>query len=116
MRRHPKRTSVDPDSPRAWATDDQSGFITNHDELRWQYDWAGTQLVNKRLLVHPDFLDLPQRQLGSLVLPPDPVPIMNARPENYPIDEEQDVRVTMDGSVRVLMGTVNPRLRITMGD
>lgn len=73
-------------------------------------------MVNKQLLVHADELDEPQRQLGTLILPPDPTPIMNARPENYPIDEEQDVRITMDGSVRVLMGVVNAKLRVTVGD
>ena len=31
--------------------------------------------------------DEPQRQLGTIILPPDPVSIPNARPEPYPIDE-----------------------------
>lgn len=32
-------------------------------------------------------LDKPQRQLGTIILSPDPVPLKNARPENYPVDE-----------------------------
>lgn len=55
--------------------------------MQWQYEWAGTQLVNKRVLVHPDELDRPNRQLGTIFIPPDPLPIPNARPEGYPIDE-----------------------------
>lgn len=53
----------------------------------WQLDWAGTQLINKRILVSRDEYDEPQRQLGTIILPPDPVSIPNARPEPYPIDE-----------------------------
>ena len=53
----------------------------------FQHEWAGTGLINTRILVSPDELDVPQRQLGAVILPPDPPPIMNARPENYAIDE-----------------------------
>lgn len=59
--------------------------------MRWQYDWAGTDLINKRILVSVDELDEPQRQLGTVILPPDPTPIMNARPEPYDIDEESSL-------------------------
>jgi hypothetical protein len=115
-RPHPKHTITDPDSPRAWATCDRTGFLGNHDDLQWQYEWAGTSLVNQRRLVLTDYLDEPQRQLGTLILPPDPPSIMNARVENYTIDEEQSTRVTMDGSVRVLIGNINPPQRITIGE
>ncbi len=55
--------------------------------MEWQYDWAGTQLINKRILCVPDEIDKPQRQLGTIILPPDPPSIINARPEPYFIDE-----------------------------
>lgn len=87
MRPHPRRAATDPSSPRAWATDDRSGFVGNHENLCWQFDWAGTGLVNKRILVYADELDVPQRQLGTIILPPDPPSIMNARVEGYAIDE-----------------------------
>lgn len=102
MRRHPRRASVDPTRPRAWGTDDRSGFVGNHEDMIWQYDWRGTQLVSKRILVYPDMLDVPQRQLGTIFLPPDPVSITNARPERYAIDE-QTYRITMDGTQRYQM-------------
>jgi hypothetical protein len=41
--------------------------------------------TNIRVL--PQYLDKPQRQLGANILSPDPVPLQNARPEQYPIDE-----------------------------
>jgi hypothetical protein len=86
MRRHPRRASVDPSWPRAWATSDRNGFISNHADMRWQFEWAGKGLINKNILVSADELDEPQRQLGTLVLPPDPPPIMNARPGGLDID------------------------------
>lgn len=115
MRRHPRRAETDPSAPEAWATDDRSGFVGNHRDLRWQYEWAGLKLVNKRILVFEDELDQPQRQLGTIILPPDPLPIDNARPENYAIDEEPvSVRYTMDGRIRVIMavGVSHPLERI----
>ena len=99
MRRHPRRAAVDRTSPRAWATDDRSGFIGNHENLRWQFDWAGTSLVNKRILVYEDELDKPQRQLGTVILPPDPPPIMNARPEPYAIDEVSSENYTAENGI-----------------
>lgn len=56
--------------------------------MQWQWDWRGTGLQNLRILVAECELDEPQRQLGAIILPIDPPPIMNARPEPYAIDEE----------------------------
>jgi hypothetical protein len=113
MRPHPRRTSTNPSSPRAWGTDDRSGFVGDHENMCWQYDWAGTGLVNKHILVYPDQLDQPQRQLGTIILPPDPLPIMNARAEQYNIDEYPvSTRYTMDGRVRVVAYKPYPHERI----
>jgi hypothetical protein len=78
------RASVSPYSPRAHAVCDRCGFRFNHDRLGWQYQWQGPRLQNIRLLVCPNgCLDKPQEQLRTIVLPPDPIPISNARPEDY---------------------------------
>src|SRR5215813_3101997 len=69
--------------PRSHAICDRCGFRYNHDDLQWQYQWAGPRLQNLRLLVCKTCLDIPQEQLRTIVLPPDPVPIANPRPENY---------------------------------
>lgn len=108
MRRHPRRTQTDPSRPEAWSTCDRSGFVGQHNDMQWQWEWQGTTLINKRILVVPDMLDQPNRQLGTIVLPPDPTPIMNARIEPYFIDE-QTFRLQQNGVQRLLMdGT--PRL------
>ena len=96
MRPHPKRAATDPRRPQAWGTCDRSGFVTNQKKLQWQFEWSGTQLVNLRFLVTPDMYDKPNRQLGTIILPPDPVSILNARPEPYQF-EERTYLVGQDG-------------------
>lgn len=81
------RASVRPSDPRAFAVCDRCGMWYNHENLTWQYQFAGPNLQNLRLLVCRKCLDIPQPQLKPRILPPDPVPIMNARPEFFTIDE-----------------------------
>lgn len=86
-RPHPKLSRTNPRSPRAWATGMRSGFVLNAENLVVQYEWRGLQLLPTGTLDHVRYIDEPQRQLGTIILPPDPVGISNARPEPYPIDE-----------------------------
>jgi hypothetical protein len=77
-------------------------MVGNHENMQWQLEWAGFKLYNKRILVYPDEYDRPQEQFRTIVFPPDPTPIINARPENYTIDEET-FRVTQSGLQRYQM-------------
>lgn len=86
-RPHPKRARTNPSAPAGWATDDRSGFIGQSRDLIEQVQWRGTRLLGTGIMTLPDFLDRPQPQLSTIILPPDPVPLANARPENYPADE-----------------------------
>jgi len=52
------------------------------------------------ILVCPICNDVPNRQLGSVILPPDPVGVLNARPENY-TNDEQTFRIESDGTLRM---------------
>jgi hypothetical protein len=52
-------------------------FLIDHDNLQWQFDRAGASLINKRILVCEICLDVPQEQLRAIIVPADPVPIMN---------------------------------------
>lgn len=69
--------------PQAAAVCDRCGAIYNHVDLQWQYDWGGATLINKRLLVCRSCLDEPQQQLRSIVIPADPQPIQNPRPQDF---------------------------------
>lgn len=73
--------------PQAQAVCDRCGIWTQHVKLSWQFDWAGTSLVNKRLLVCQRCMDKPQQQLRAIILPADPVPIRNPRTESFIEDE-----------------------------
>lgn len=74
------RARVDASDPRAFAWCDRCSFQYNLNVLRFQYEWQGPQLQNRRLLVCERCYDEPQEQLRTFVLPPDPVPVQNPRP------------------------------------
>src|SRR5882762_2491349 len=83
MRPH-GRAQISQSHPRALAVCDRCGFMFNHDDLQWQWDWLqGPRLFNLRILVCRTCLDVPQESGRTIVLPPDPVPVANPRPENY---------------------------------
>jgi len=65
--------------------------------------WAGLRLISLNLQVCDTCLDRPQRQLGSIVLSPDPEPLLRALPEPYAIDEYWP-RLVQGGQPRVLQG------------
>ena len=74
-------------NPRAFAICDRCALWYNHYQLKWQYDWAGASMINKRILVCDTCYDEPQEQLRAIVLPADPMPIINPRVEPYAWDE-----------------------------
>ena len=87
------RTQINSRSPRASGQCDRCGFLYNFDHLRWQIDYSGAGLYNKRILVCDRCYDIPQQQLKVIVIPPDPMPVINARPPDY-VNSETDYRVT----------------------
>jgi len=80
-------------NPRAFAVCDRCGIWYNHVDLRWQFDWAGASLINKRILVCRTCEDVPQNQLRAIVVPADPVPIMNPRVESL-VNAQTNYRTT----------------------
>jgi hypothetical protein len=85
-RPHPKYASSDVHAG-PWATCDDCGFIWNLPRFQNQREWGGFSLINKFTLVCPKCLDVPNEQLRTLILPPDPDPVIFARPEQYSVDE-----------------------------
>jgi hypothetical protein len=74
-------------SPEAQAVCDRCGIWYSRTDLQWQWDWRGAALQNLRILVCRLCLDDPQQQLRAIVLPQDPVPVINARVEQFADDE-----------------------------
>lgn len=99
MRPHPRYAATDPTHPEGWGTCDRCGFVWNLRKFQWQYDWRGIQLQNLNTLICPNCVDKPQRQLGSVILTPDPIPLLNARPEQYSIDESNPPQTQLTANV-----------------
>jgi hypothetical protein len=87
------RARVSARSPRAAGQCDRCGFLYTHSDLRWQFDYAGAGLINKRMLVCRRCEDIPQNQLRAIVIPADPMPIQNPRVPNY-AEAASNTRVT----------------------
>ena len=98
MRPHGRRAQVDPENPRAFGVCQRCGFWVNHIDLQWQWDYRGNSLANLRLLVCDTCLDEPNPQLKPRIIGPDPLPIINARPETFFIDET-DFRTTQGNTI-----------------
>ncbi len=77
------RARTSSSSPQAHAICDRCGFRYNHVDLQWQYDWRGAALQNIRILVCNSCVDTPQDQLRAIVVPADPIPIMQARVQDF---------------------------------
>lgn len=83
MRPH-GRATISETNPRALGICDKCGFMYNHHQLKWRMDWRGTKIQNLRMLICDSCYDQYQQNgQRTIILPPDPVPIMNARPEQY---------------------------------
>ena len=105
-------------SPQAHAICDRCGFRYNHVNLRSQYDWRGASLMDIKILVCNSCYDAPQEQLRAIVVPADPVPIVNPRIQDF-VTASQDTRVTSgQNTVDPLTGipVINGDTRITQSD
>jgi len=116
MRPH-GRARVSARNPRAFAICDRCGFLVNHVDLQWQYDWAGASLINKCILVCNECNDVPQQQLRAIVVPADPVPIQNPRVQDY-VTASTDYRTTQGNTVDPTTGipVIGGDTRITQDD
>ena len=60
---------------------DRCGWVYSLSDLHWQYKWAGTELQNTRFRVCRTCMDVPNMQLRAIIIPPDPVPVHDPRPD-----------------------------------
>ena len=93
MRPH-GRASVSSRNPRAFGICDRCGALYNHDQLQWQFDYAGAGLINKRILVCRPCNDVPQNQARAIVVPADPMPIINPRVQDYVAATTDDITIS----------------------
>ncbi len=78
-----QRARISARNPRSIARCDRCSFVWNLNTLRFQYYYQGPTLQNTGFLVCRDCLDLPNEQTRTIVLPPDPLPVLNPRIEDY---------------------------------
>lgn len=98
---HNTRASVDWGATAGpFAFCDRCNFSYNLKDLHWQMEWRGLRLANLRLLVCCRCLDLPQEQLRTIFIPPDPAPVKDARP-GYTTQQETDYRKTQTLAQRI---------------
>ena len=92
---------VDPENPAAEGICSRCGFRFNLKNLVWQYAYQGSpmpQNTNQLVCTRPGCWDQLNPQDMPYILPPDPPPIFNARPENYVLDETNWL-TTQDGDI-----------------
>lgn len=77
------RARVDSRSPSAFGSCDFCGMLYNRTDLVPQMEWYGTSLTDTGYRTCRRCLSVPQDQLRPIILPPDPIPIMEPRPEYY---------------------------------
>jgi hypothetical protein len=85
------QAEVDADNPRAFGKCDRCGDQCNLVNLRPQFQYAGPTLVNTGWLVCETCLDEPNPGLRTVIIPPDPMPVVNPRFEPWYIEEGNDV-------------------------
>lgn len=81
---------VDPENPRAFAVCDRCGRLFNAIDLVFQHDFRGPHLQNLWIKVCKQDLDAHAQFLRPVILPADPVPIMNPRPEDFDAEMNDD--------------------------
>lgn len=72
----------------SWCTCDRCGLLDSQSRMQFQYDFLGGLVPqNTGYLVCMRCLDALQFQNQPIIIPPDPPPLFNTRPENYTVDE-----------------------------
>jgi hypothetical protein len=78
-----QRPVISAQDPRALALCDFCGFLVNHDTLQRDMQYrGGSAPVWTGFLVCGKCRDVPQPYYQKQVLPPDPVPVVNPRPDD----------------------------------
>lgn len=110
------RATINPSDPRALGVCDRCGALYNLHQLRFQFQWAGTAMINKQVRVCPTCYDKPSEFLRTIILPPDPPPVWQPRPEPYLVDEVNEIWLRAAGMGVPMFGAASDmRARLTHG-
>ena len=94
---HPTgRARVSARAPSCHGICDDCGFRYLRSQLRPKQQWAGVKLQTFNILVCKKCWDVPQQQLRTIIIPPDPRPVLNPRPE-FDAVEVPSYMSTLDG-------------------
>jgi hypothetical protein len=96
-RRQANHVSVDPANPQAAAQCDLCGRWWNLRTLRMQKIWAGNMLYEFNSLRCVECYDIPNEQLRTIILPPDPPPMLNSRVPNFSLEEYTNMVIQFGG-------------------
>lgn len=88
------RATINPNDPNALGICDRCGFLYNLRTLRWQMEWCGTTMQNLHLRVCSRCWDVPQEQLRTIILPPDPPSVRDPRTEPFFIDQVNELTLS----------------------
>lgn len=82
-----------------WVTCGECGLLWSQCDMAFQFDFQGGPVpINLNLLRCPKCITPYTWQRKLLIIPPDPPPFFNTRPENYTVDETQWL-TTQDGDI-----------------
>jgi hypothetical protein len=122
------RAKTSPRNPRAHAICDRCGFRYNRIDLSFQMDYRGSTLQSLNILVCRPCTDVPNQQRRSIVVPADPMPVINPRVQDFGVADSvrstsgqntvdpttgipvpgTDQRITQDDDTRVIQQTGAP--------
>lgn len=91
------RAYVDPDAPDTIGICDRCANLWHLRDLQFQYEWQGPNYQNTFLRVCPDCMDIPNPNLRTIVLPPDPEPVYNVRVPNFELMERNEYVIRAAG-------------------
>ncbi|HQT62722.1 MAG TPA: hypothetical protein PLV07_07410 [Acidiphilium sp.] len=98
------RARVSARNPEAFGVCDRCGIWYNLNDLRFQYDWRGNRLMNLNFRVCHRCYDKPFEHYRPIIVPPDPVPQRNPRPDLYAPFMATLVSDTLGGDVQDTLG------------
>jgi hypothetical protein len=96
---------TNPQAPRAQGVCDRCGFWYQLHKLRYQYEWHGTQQINTRKRVCHICWDVSNPQMRARLMPPDPVPVYDPRPEPWLLPGYMDRLLATEDDSRITTET-----------